>query len=111
MAWITVTSNFGDALTGERVLPGERVFDTGFTNKSTGWMSRGRTRVLKEATLVKVLEDAGYIVKRDERDSGDAKSVDGEDVSVGGGEAEAGKAEVGGGDAPKRRSSRTTKSK
>lgn len=111
MAWIESNGNLGDALTGERVFPGERVFDTGFANRKTPWLTRGKTRVLKEDTLVKVLEDAGYVVKRDAGNSGNAEVVDGEDASVGGGEASAGEVEVGGVAAPKRRSGGSSKGK
>ena len=108
--FIVAGSNLGDAITGERVLPGERVFDTGLSHKGSPWMGRGRTRVIKEDTIVWLAEQAGYVVtKRDAGDSRNAKVVDGEDVGVGVGEIEVGEAEVGGGDAPKRRSSRKTK--
>jgi len=112
MPWIETNASLGDAITGERVFPGERVFDTGFKNSSSPWLSRGKTRVVKEETLVKVLEDAGYdVVKRDARDSGDAKDVDGEDVSVGGGAPSVGEVEAGGGKPTKRRSAGASKGK
>ena len=111
MPWIDANGNLGDAFTGERVFPGERVFDTGFRNIKTPWLTRGKTRVVKEETLVKVLEDAGYVVKRDAGDSGDAEVVDGADVSVGGGEDPVGEAPTGGKQASKRRSGGSTKGK
>lgn len=111
MPWIDANSNLGDALTGDRVFPGERVFDTGFRNVRTPWLTRGKTRVVKEETLVKVLEDAGYVVKRDAGDSGDAEVVDGADVSVGGGEDPVGEVPTGGKQASKRRSGGSTKGK
>lgn len=110
IGFITAGANLGDAITGDRVLPGERVFDTGYSHKGSPWMGRGRTRVIKEDTIVWLAEQAGYdVVKRDAGNSRNAKVVDREDVSVGGGEVEAGEVEVGGDSAPKRRSSRKVK--
>jgi hypothetical protein len=105
MPYIDANSNLGDAITGERVFPGDRVFDTGLKNVKTPWLSRGKTRVVKEDTIVWLAEQAGYtLVKRDAGDSGDAENVDAGDVESGDGEAEAGKAKAGGRKAAKRRS-------
>jgi len=103
--FIDMRGNGADAITGERVIPGERVFDTGIRNKSGSYFRNSRNRVLKEATIVWLAEQAGYTVtKRNARNSGNAKSVDGEDASVGGGKAKAGKAKAGGSAAAKQRS-------
>lgn len=104
MDFVTVNANFADALTGERIFPGERVIDTGFPNIVHPYSLDGKTLFVKESTIVELAEAAGLIVKRDVGDSGNAKGVDGEDVGIGVGEAEAGEVEVGGGSAPKRRS-------
>jgi len=113
MQWIeSIKGNAADAVTGERVFPGERVFDTGVRNRKTPYLMMFRTRVLKEETIVRLLEAAGYdVVKRDAGDSVDAASVDGEDVGVGGGAASAGEDPVGGGAAPKRRANGASKGK
>lgn len=104
MPFIVVNSNFADALTGERISPGERVFDTGLSNKTKPYQSNGKTRLLKEETIVRLAEDAGFKVVR----GGGGKVVDasdgdivesapelvGEDVGVGSGEVKAGKAKA-----------------
>jgi hypothetical protein len=106
----TINFNAGDAITGERIFPGERAFDTGIPNVSNFSMSETLNRFVKEETIVWLAEQAGYtLVKRDAGDSGHAEGVDGEDASVGGGETAIGKAPAGGSKATKRRSSRTTK--
>ena len=103
--FIKVAGNAGDAITGERIFPGEEVFDTGIKNTRTPWIGRYKTRVVKEETIVWLAEQAGYtITKRDAGNSGDAKVVDGADVSVGDGEVKAGKPKAGGKQAAKRRS-------
>ena len=110
--FINIRGNGADAVTGERCVPGERVFDTGVRNLPGSYMANHRTRVLKEATIVWLAEQAGYdVVKRDAGDSGNAKVVDGEDASVGGGTVEAGKAKAGGSKPAKRSSGGTTKGK
>jgi len=107
-----IRGNGADAITGERCAPGERVFDTGIRNRVAPYMSNHRTRVVKEATIVWLAEQAGYtITKRDAGDSGNAKSVDGADASVGGGEVEVGAPKAGGSKPTKRRASGTTKGK
>lgn len=90
--FVKIGSNAGDAITGERIFPGETVFDTGVRNRPSSFMPRSRTRMVKEETIVWLAEQAGYtLVKRDAGDSGDAEVVDGADASVGDGEVEAGK--------------------
>lgn len=108
--FIEIRGNGADAITGERCTPGEKVFDTGVKNRSTTYLRNHRTRVVKEATIVWLAEQAGYtITKRDAGDSGNAEVVDGEDASVGGGEAPVGKAKAGGKPTAKRRTAGTTK--
>lgn len=110
--FVEPAGNSADALTGERIFPNERVFDTGIKNRRVPYMGVSKTRLIKEDTIVWLAEQAGYVIsKRDAGDSGNAKVVDGADVSVGGGEVEAGEPPAGGGKAPKRRSSGTTKGK
>jgi len=109
---ITVRSASADAITGERLSFTEPVLDTGVANKKQPCMGNSRTRLIKESTIVWLAEAAGYtLTKRDAGDSGDAKGVDGEDASVGGGADPVGKAETGGGETPKRRAGRPPKSK
>ncbi len=104
--------NGADALTGDRVGPGERVFDTGIMNRRKPYMGNTKTRILKESTIVWLAEQAGLVVvKRDAGDSGDAEVVDESNVGVGGGEVEAGEVEAGGRKPVKRRSSGATKGK
>ena len=82
-----------DAITGERIFPGDSVLITNCDNKITPYMLDNPTRVLKEDTIVWLAEQAGYdVVKRDERDSGDSEDVDGAYVGIGGGTAQAGAA-------------------
>ena len=105
MPYIDANGNLGDAITGERVFPGDRVFDTGLKNVKTPWLSRGKTRVVKEDTIVWLAEQAGYdVVKRDAGDSRGAEGVDAADVGSGEGEDSLGKSKVGGRKAAKRRS-------
>lgn len=104
-----------DILTGERVQLGEKIIPTGILTRTYSperSIRSQRELFIKEATLVWLAEKAGYtLVASDAGDSGNTKSVDEPDVSVGGGEAEAGEAEAGGSKKPARRSSRTTKGK
>jgi hypothetical protein len=107
-----IGSNAGDAITGERIFPGETVLDTGIRNHATPFMRMSRNRVVKEETIVWLAEQAGYtLVKRDAGNSGNAKSVDAGDVESGVGEVEAGEAKAGGSKPAKRRSSGATKGK
>lgn len=108
--FVEIRGNGADAITGERLTPGDRVFDTGVKNRVAPYMNNQRTRMLKEETIVWLAEQAGYdVVKRDARNSGNAEVVDGADASVGGGEAEVGKAKAGRKPAAKRSASGTTK--
>lgn len=100
-----------DALTGERIERGDRIVDTKIRTVGFRSVNLRPTLFIKEDTLVRILEDAGYSVKRDAGDSGNAEGVDGSDVVVGGGAPEVGEVAVGGGDASKRRASRSTKGK
>lgn len=104
MAWIMSGDNAADAITGERINPQEMVFDTGVLNKDYPF-NFSRNRVVKEATIVWLAEQAGFsIVRGDAGDSGDSEVVDGADVRVGGGEDPVGEVAVGGGKSSKRRS-------
>lgn len=110
--FVEIRGNGADAITGERLMPGARAFDTGVKNRKVPYISNQRTRMLKEETIVWLAEQAGYdVVKRDARNSGNTEVVDGTDASVGGGEASSGKAKTGRKPAAKRRASGTTKSK
>ncbi len=110
--FVKTGANAGDAITGERIFPGETVFDTGIRNRPSPFMRNGRNRMLKEATIVWLAEQAGYdVVKRDAGDSGDAKVVDGADASVGGGETPVGEVKTGGSKPAKRRASGASKGK
>jgi hypothetical protein len=95
----TVGANYSaDAITGERFSPGEEVIDTGIPNKESLFMRRSKTRLIKEATIVWLAEEAGFtITKRNGGDSGNAAVVDREDAGLGGGAPEAGEAKAGGG--------------
>ena len=94
--------NRADSITGERIYPHDVVFDTGYNNVSAPHALNGRTRVVKESTIVWLAEAAGYdVVKRDAGDSGNAEGVDESDVGGGGGAPEAGKAKGGGKSASK----------
>jgi hypothetical protein len=76
-----------DCVTGERMLPGDSVLNTGLDNVASPYMSENSYRLIKESTIVWLAEQAGYdVVKRDARDSVNAAVVDREDVSGGGGE-------------------------
>ena len=97
---MSITSFVGsgaDVITGERIFPGDLVLDTKFNNVPNAYSSDTLTRFVKEETIVWLAEQAGYaLVKRDAGDSGDTEGVDGENVSVGGGEASAGGVKAGG---------------
>ena len=94
--------NRADAVTGERLFPHDVVFDTGYNNVNAPHSVNGRTRVVKESTIVWLAEAAGYVVtKRDAGNSGNAEGVDESDVSGGGGAPEVGKAKGGGKSASK----------
>lgn len=107
-----IHSNMADALTGERIFPGEEAIDTGFANKARPYQSNGKTKVIKEDTLVRLAEAAGYVItKRDGVFVGESEGVDGEDVGAGGGEGPTGEASVGGKSASKRHSDGSVKGK
>lgn len=111
MTWTIAGDNAVDAVTGERIFPAERVFDTGVLNVEYPF-DFSKNRLVKEASIVWLAEQAGFtIVRGDERDSKDSTLVDGEDVGVGEGTSPIGESAVGGSEAVKRRSSRKTASK
>lgn len=98
-----------DAITGERINRGDLVIETKYRNRASS-LGSSRMRLVKEETIVWLAEEAGFsLVKRDGGDSVHAASVDGEDVSVGGGEAEVGAPSVGGKSTVKRRSAGKSK--
>ena len=103
--------NTADALTGERIFPGETVYDTELPNKRHPYANSSRTLILKEDTVVWLAEQAGLVIKRDAGDSGNAEVVDGADVGVGSGEVEVGEDPVGGSESVKQRSAGKTKGK
>ena len=103
--------NLADAVTGERIFPGDVVWDTTYPNGTDPFMLNGRSRFIKEDTIVWLAEQAGLITGSDARDSGNSTVVDGADAGVGNGEAEVGESEVGGGKTPKRRAARKTSDK
>ena len=108
--FILAGDNCADVVTGERCFPHEVVFSTGYQNTPVLYRENGRTRVLKESTIVWLAEQAGYVVtKRDAGNSGDAENVDEQDVGVGDGAVEVGEVAVGGSKASGGRSSRKTK--
>lgn len=116
--FITMRGNGADVITGERISPGDRVFDTGKRNLRAPYMSNSRNRVIKEETIVWLAKEAGIKLcgdncdcKSDERVSEPASVVEREDAGVGDGEAEVGAPKAGGKPAAKRRASGTTKSK
>ena len=87
MGFIVIGDNLADIITGERVFPGDTVFDTGAQNVTPPFALNGRTKVLKESTIVWLAEAAGYTVTRsDAGDSRNTESVDEPDAIVGGGE-------------------------
>lgn len=121
MGWIIFHDNGADAITGARIYPQDRVFDTGMRNIVAPFNNFSRTRLVKEETIVWLAEQAGYTVSRnDGAVSPDgvgagvtepAPVVEREDAGDGGGEDSAGADSAGGSAAPKRRSSRSSKGK
>lgn len=86
----SIYSSGADAVTGERIFPGESVLDTNVNNAVTPYMGDTLTRFVKESTIVWLAESAGYTLTRsDDGDSSDTEVVGGEDVSVGSGESPA----------------------
>lgn len=77
----SVEASGADAITGERIFPGERVLVTPIPNESNTYMNDTLTRVVKESTIVWLAQEAGLvIVGSDEGITVDAASVDGKDV-------------------------------
>ena len=84
-----------DAITGERLRPGENVLNTKINNVFGPYMGDTLTRFVKESTIVWLAESAGYTLTRsDEGDPSDTEVVVGEDASVGGGETPVGDSPV-----------------
>lgn len=121
MGWIIFHDNGADAITGARIYPNDRVFDTGLRNIPAPFGNFSRTRIVKEETIVWLAEQAGYTVSRNDSavspdgvGAGVAESapvVEREDASAGNGEGSSGADPDGGSAAPKRRSSRASKGK
>ena len=66
-----------DAITGERIFPGETVLNTGIVCEVTPYYNDNLHRILKESTIVWLAEQAGYTITRsNERDPRDTTSVD-----------------------------------
>jgi len=106
-----VSGRVYDVLSGERIEPGDRIFDTGIRSVGFRPVNLLPTLIMKEDTLVRLMERAGYdVAKRDAGNLGNAESVDATNVGVGDGTIEVGEVEVGGSKPVKRRSSRKTKS-
>ena len=91
----SIYSSGADAVTGERIFPGESVLDTNVNNAVTPYMGDTLTRFVKESTIVWLAESAGYTLTRsDEGDPSDTEVVVGENASVGGGETPVGDSPV-----------------
>lgn len=83
----SIYSSGADAVTGERIFPGESVLDTNINNSVTPYMTDTLTRFVKESTIVWLAESAGYTLTRsDARDSSNTEELGGEDATIGGGE-------------------------
>ena len=106
----SVYNTGADAITGERIFPGESVLDTNVANVQTPYMGDMLTRFVKESTIVWLAESAGYTLTRsNEGDPSNTEHVGGEDASVGGGETPLGSAPAGGGKTSNRRTTGTVK--
>ena len=91
----SIYSSGADAITGERIFPGESVVDTNINNAVTPYMGDTLTRFVKESTIVWLAESAGYTLTRsNEGDPSNTEDVGGEDASVGGGETPTGNAKA-----------------
>lgn len=91
----SIYSSGADAITGERIFPGESVVDTNINNAVTPYMGDTLTRFVKESTIVWLAESAGYTLTRsDAGDPSDTEDLGGEDVTVGGGETPTGNVKV-----------------
>ena len=114
------TTYAADAITGERMNLNDRVLDTGYASRDSLWFRKTRTRFIKEATLVELVEKAGWTItgrgdaKSDEPSVGvsePAPRVVDEDAGVGAGEGSVGKPKAGGRKASKRSSDGPVKGK
>lgn len=84
-----------DAITGERISPGESVLDTNINNSVTPYMTDTLTRFVKESTIVWLAESAGYTLTRsDAGNPSNTEDLGGEDAIVGGGETPTGNAKI-----------------
>ena len=91
----SIYASGADAITGERIFPGDSVLDTNVANVPVPYMGDTLTRFVKESTIVWLAESAGYTLTRsDEGDPSDTEVVVGEDASVGGGETPVGDSPV-----------------
>ena len=91
----SIYASGADAITGERIFPGDSVLDTSVANVPVPYMGDTLTRFVKESTIVWLAESAGYTLTRsDEGDPSDTEVVVGEDASVGGGETPVGDSPV-----------------
>ena len=107
----SIYSSGADAITGERIFPGDSVLDTNVANVPVPYMGDTLTRFVKESTIVWLAESAGYTLTRsNEGDPSDTEDVVGEDASVGGGETPLGSSSTGGSKASNRRTAGTIKS-
>ena len=107
----SVHNTGADAITGERIFPGEKVLDTNIANSMMPYMADTLTRFVKESTIVWLAESAGYTLTRsNEGDPSDTEDVVGEDASVGGGETPTGTSSSGGSKTSNRRTSGSVKS-
>ena len=83
----SIYSSGADAITGERIFPGESVVDTNINNAVTPYMGDTLTRFVKESTIVWLAESAGYTLTRsDAGNPSNTEDLGGEDATVGGGE-------------------------
>ena len=91
----SIYSSGADAITGERIFPGESVVDTNINNAVTPYMGDTLTRFVKESTIVWLAESAGYTLTRsDAGNPSNTEDLGGEDVIVGGGETSTGNAKA-----------------
>ena len=91
----SIYSSGADAITGERIFPGESVVDTNINNAVTPYMGDTLTRFVKESTIVWLAESAGYTLTRsDAGNPSDTEDLGGEDATVGGGETPTGNAKA-----------------
>ncbi len=75
-----------DAITGERIFPGDNVLDTNIPNSVVPYMTDTLTRFVKESTIVWLAESAGYTLTRSNAgDPSNTEELDGTNASVGGG--------------------------